>query len=412
MASSAPETPRRRLIVCEEALKDFNGHWYEYDKAVVEMNRAEGVEVTVLAHRELIPEIAREINAVPFFSHTNWDGLYYHPRAWRRYLGILRHNWRMWRAMSRYFRQQAGTVDLVFVPTVVIFHLLAWWFLAWRFGGGRKVKRIVLLIRNSATHYEADKEIQFSQSARILGAVLKAYQPWTKTGRVVFTTDSHRLADEYDQLAGLPMTVLPHPCSLVSPPAVKLSGAKAAGTFTLMSPGPARWEKGAHLLLEALKAPKLGQVRCRMQWPGPVFSPSGTEVKPNPGAANIEILGRPLSSEAYAALLAEADAVVLPYLREAYYARISGVAVEAMLMGIPLIYSQDTWVSSMVSEYGAGLGFPSGDIQALSECIWEMSQNPVKWKALAVEKRSAARAHFSPANFQSGLWGVTQTPAP
>ncbi len=398
---NAHPAPGRKLLICEEALKDFNGHWYEYNKAVVAMNRQDGNEVTVLGHRELTPEIADELNGVPYFEYTNWDGIYYHPRPWRRYLGILRHNWRVWRAMTRYIKRAPAPIDCVFVPTVVIFHLIAWWFLAWRFGG-KKVKRIVLLIRNSSGTYDEGNDIQLSKSARIFGFVLRKFQHWTDSGLVTFASDSHRLADEYRNLAGIEMTVLPHPCCLFSEKTGPAAQSNPDTGFTLVSPGPARWEKGTHLLLDAVAKVDSPDFNCKIQWPDAVFSPDGVELKPD--SPHCEFLKRPLSSEDYTALLAGADCIVLPYLREFYFARISGVAVEAMLMGIPIIYTEDTWVSDMVSQFGAGLGFPTGDVDALAKQISRIAADSAHWKAAAAEKIAAATAHFSQGNFQSGLW--------
>lgn len=400
--SKACEQPSRRLLICEEALRDFNGHWYEYNKAVVQMNQAADTEVTLLGHRELSQEIVEELSALPFFRKTNWDGIYYHPRGWRRYLGILLHNWRVYRAMSKFLRNEKEPYDCVFVPTVVIFHLLAWRFLAARFGG-RKMNRIVLLIRNSATTYDTGDEVVFSQSARILGFALRQYRRFTESGLVTFATDSHRLAEEYKQLADVKMSVLPHPCCLSDSSPADPAQSDADGTFTLVSPGPARWEKGVHLLLEAIEKVEEPEIRCRIQWPDKIYNPEGVELLPESDCC--EFLATPLTSEEYKALLARANCIVLPYLREAYFARISGVAVEAMLLGIPIIYTEDTWVADVVSEFGAGLGFPSGHVDALAERIRSIARDPAGWRKNAQARIESARTHFSSENFQNALWG-------
>ncbi|MEM7600056.1 MAG: hypothetical protein AAF357_01415 [Verrucomicrobiota bacterium] len=115
MSNIAPRT----LVVCEEALKDFSGHWFEYSRAVAEMNRAVGVDVKILAHTDVSSEVRQAIDAEPFFTHTNWDGIYYHSQAWRRYLGILKHNFRVYRAVSGYLNRISEPIDCIFAPTVV-----------------------------------------------------------------------------------------------------------------------------------------------------------------------------------------------------------------------------------------------------------------------------------------------------
>jgi len=407
MLNPENKSRQRRLLICEEALKDFNGHWYEYNKAVAEMNLAEGTQVTVLGHRELSPEIADELPAIPFFEQTNWDGIYYHRKAWRRYIGILIHNWRVYRAVSLYLRRESTPYDCAFAPTVVIFHLIAWWFIAHRFDGS-KVKRIVLLIRNSSTSYDTGDDITFSRSARILGFVLKRFHRFTKSGLVEFATDSHRLAAEYHKLAGIEMSVLPHPSCLAKAAPSLHSRPDSDSTFTLISPGPARWEKGIHILLDSMGYLSNESIECLIQWPDPVLSPEGEEVTTS--LKSCHLFRDPLSSEDYESFLEKADCIVLPYLREAYFARISGVAVEAMLLGIPVIYTNDTWIGDMVEKYGAGLGFPSGDAEVLASAIQSVAEAPAKWKSEAADRTGAARTYFSSETFQNLLWGNQRRP--
>ena len=49
-----------RLLVVEEALKDFVGHWYEYVRSVADLNRAAGVDVTVVSHAATTPARSEE----------------------------------------------------------------------------------------------------------------------------------------------------------------------------------------------------------------------------------------------------------------------------------------------------------------------------------------------------------------
>src|SRR5262245_12450901 len=89
----------RRLLIVEEGLRDYKGHWFEYVKSVAEVNKRAGVEVTVAAHRQIGRELASRICAHGVFAQTNWDGIYLKPQAWRRYIGIFQHNWRVYWAM-------------------------------------------------------------------------------------------------------------------------------------------------------------------------------------------------------------------------------------------------------------------------------------------------------------------------
>lgn len=65
--------------------------------------------------------------------------------------------------------------------------------------------------------------------------------------------------------------------------------------------------------------------------------------------AKVELLREPLSEDAYRRLILDADLVVLPYDARHYYARCSGVLVEALSAGIPVIASADCWMAAQLS---------------------------------------------------------------
>ncbi len=70
---------------------------------------------------------------------TSWDLGYNHPVPFVRYLGILHHNLRVAVWMIRHFKAQTEPYDVVLVPTVVLYHWLAWRFL-YALGKGRCFK--------------------------------------------------------------------------------------------------------------------------------------------------------------------------------------------------------------------------------------------------------------------------------
>ncbi len=405
--ASAP----RKLLICEEALKGHTGHWYEYNRAVCEMNRADGHHVSLLAHRDVQSSLVDELGAEPFFEHTNWDQIYNYPQAWRRYLGVLRHNRRVYREIDKYLRQSDG-FDCVFAPTVVIHHLIGWLFLA-RKHGGRKAKRIVLFIRNSATTYEnGSSEPVFKRSMQLLAWVLRQYQPLIDRGVVQLATDSHRLAEEYKRLAGVELVVFPHPCGTW--PLDRPRGpSRRSDRIVMASLGPARLEKGIEVLVRAIellaRRPAVPRLHFVIQWNQPVVSPDGNLLELDEDLlhgtpVSCDLIARSLDGHEYNSLLLDSDVLLLPYLRQAYFARISGVAVEAMLAGIPMIYTDDTWVADIAHQYGTGLGFENEDAVQLANAICDVAAGIEQFDVDARRRMSAAKSHFSAQNFQRSLW--------
>lgn len=407
------KTKQRRLLIVEEALKDYNGHWYEYDKSVAEMHWKVGTHVTIAAHQAASEQIVQELNALPLFKYTNWDGIYYSPVAVKRYLGILQHNWRVYRTLDK-FLNLSEPFNCIFVPTVIIYHLAAWLFLAKKYQN-KKFKRVVLFFRNNAGSYPNNSNRPvFKRSTYILKKILQGFQPFTQTGLVCLATDSNRLAAEYNILSGLDFTVFPSPriasCHHKNFDQKDRNTNKKAIVMSCL--GPPRLEKGIDLLQKAIlyllqEKPALN-VRFVIQWNREIFNLDGSKIERKPELEKSEkvlFLTADLSSEEYDQYMAQTDCMVLPYRRQSYYARISGIGVEAATAGIPLIFTQDTWMEDAVAQYGAGIGIENENALDLAEKICLMAACFSEYKAEAVEKANLAQAYHSSANFLNCLWG-------
>ena len=97
--------------------------------------------------------------------------------------------------------------------------------------------------------------------------------------------------------------------------------------------------------------------------------------------------------------------MVLPYRRSSYFARISGVAVEAVTGAIPVIATADTWISELVASDGAGIAVPDGDAAALAVAMSELARDYPRYRALATARKQQALAANSGAAFLNCLWG-------
>jgi glycosyltransferase involved in cell wall biosynthesis len=347
------------LLIVEEALKNRTGHWYEYNKAIIEEARSRGVQVTILAHREIDPVIRDELGATPFFPVTSWDQIYNYPQAWRRYLGILQHNFRISRLLWSHFRDCNRTYDVVLVPTVVLYHWLAWRLLV-ALGSGKWFRRVVLTIRNNAGVYEpASRSYRFGSSARVIAWLVGTFRHAVVDGRVQLATDSSALAKQYEQLCGVSIVTYPHPRPYSQwPIKSKLASGKEKVFVAL---GPPRYEKGSDLIVEAIHEILLAEpefpARFVLQWNTPVFTPEGVEITlpfyltSNP---KVQVLNESLSSADYQFYLEEADVLLLPYRKEQYHARLSGIAIECFQSGASCICVSDTWLEDCMIQIGSG----------------------------------------------------------
>ena len=403
----------RRLLVVEEALKDFVGHWYEYVRSVADLNRAAGVEVTVVAHVAATPALRDELDAWPLFPRSMWDGDYRRGSWFARKLGLPRHNWLVFIAMRRFVRDH-GPFDCLFAPTVVMHHIFGWRLL---FALERKrTGRMVLLVRNNVAQYRPGSPVpHFGASARLFGWGLRSLAGHIAAGRVVFATDSARLAEEYRQLCGIAPVVFPSPrvAQPVAAPAAAPQPYDSAAPLLFSCLGPARFEKGIDVLQAAiaqyLADPANPPARFAIQWPTPIEDGEGRPYPPDPALAasgKVDFITDQLDSNAYDAMLAATDCMVLPYRRSSYFARISGVAVEAVTGAIPVIATADTWTSELVASDGAGIAVPDGDGAALAAAMAELARDYPRYREMAVARQQQALDAHSGAAFLECLWGA------
>ena len=375
------------------------------------MNERAGVKVTIVAHRDAEDSVRRGLDVYPIFARTNWDDVYAHPKAWRRYVGIARHNWLVYLTMNR-FVQEHGPFDCLFAPTVVIYQLAGWRLLMARHGG-RAIKRMVLLFRNNAGSYSSGSSVpQFKRSTAILKWAIQSFAPYLRDGRVEFATDSGRLASEYDRLSGITPTVYPSP--RIAPPVIEGHRQRNPDkpiTFSCL--GPARFEKGIDVIQEAircyLQANADAHVRFVIQWNADILDEKGAVYQPDPALQadpRVHFIRRPMSSEEYDRAVADTDIMLLPYRRESYFARISGVAVEAVTAGIPVIYTEDTWCEELVTKSGAGIGVKNNDAAALCDAIGKAVRDFDRLRELAVAHAEKARQAHSGEAFLAKLWAL------
>ena len=402
-----------RLLIVEEALRNREGHWFEYNRATKAAVQGADVLVDMLGHRTMEPDVAEELNATPHFRFTVWDQIYNHPQAIRRYIGIGQHNFRLYKDLAAYLKT-AEFYDTVFAPTVVLHHLVGYRAIANRFAG-KKFRQLVLLVRNNIALYDSEGNRTFRRTARFWKWAIRRFQPLLANGRVRFVTDSERLADEYEDLTGIRFEVLPHPSLVglsVSADTDDGQSRDISRPVRVFLPGPARYEKGVVRLLEAAKSlatkPLDRSIEIVLQWREEFDLPDGNSIGPDDVAAyesgqvKFRVIREPLSSEDYLNELNNADLIILPYLREVYYARISGVAVEAMMLGKPLLYTSDTWVATVCQKFDVGISM-SDDVAGVSDAV---SAAVARLNVIETEARncqSGVSDFFSPAAFSVRL---------
>ncbi len=240
---------------------------------------------------------------------------------------------------------------------------------------------LLVVLRRMPAEMEADDAAPQPLPALLTGLAAR-FGP-----RLRLFADTGLLADDFSRLSGLPVRPVPLPI-VVPEPAPRTPGALPHIVFA----GGARLEKGYDLLPDAI-ASLAGRARFTIQ-SGPV----GAEADPLVQRAHRALQARQgrdlilveqaLDAPGYAALLASADLLLLPYDGPTYGARSSGILAEALAMGLPAIIPAGGWMEAAAGAGRAvtiaqGSGAP-GLARALSQAMQALPE-------LASASRSMAR---------------------
>ena len=166
----------------------------------------------------------------------------------------------------------------------------------------------------------------------------------------IFYTDSDQLTDQYDRMESVKFHTLPLPHTIPKP-ATRQKKNKLQITYL----GDARTEKGYQYLpqlvqdfwVDYVKNDKVSFViqsnyNIPDGEPAPVVAREQLHHFPSD---KVKLILESPSVEEYGKILEESDVIILPYDKTNYYARSSGILVEALCHGIPVLVPSGTWLS-------------------------------------------------------------------
>uniref|UniRef100_UPI0035B29C79 glycosyltransferase n=1 Tax=Phenylobacterium sp. TaxID=1871053 RepID=UPI0035B29C79 len=385
----------RRLFVVDPSLRDLVGHHFEYDAATLEGARALGVEAVVLGHRNADAEIAQALGVRPVFGFDIWgappgadDPVAAANAAFAQDL------------LAALPPHALGPDDTVFGHMITDRQLAGW--ADYAAGLRRNGPQLVLLLRYEAFRYEHPLALQaFARLSRLK----------RRGVRLRFASDSARLAHALGKLAGEPVEVLPIPHTTHLRPA---RAAPAQGRpLRVVSLGNARDEKGLLELFDAVRLQALRgdaadfayvlQVNNATAALQPAIDRFAAERHPN-----VALLSAPLDSADYYRLLSGADIVALPYWRDVYEARTSGVLLEAAGAGRPVVCTAGTWMSDQLATTGGGVVCDDRSPQGLAAALAQLRADFDHYAQAAFAAAEPWLRTHNPQSFAERLLGLAE----
>lgn len=259
----------------------------------------------------------------------------------------------------RQFRRDTATVfreigfaegDVVFLPTISAIEMMGLRLFAGKQPDSAKASWHLLFRRDLYRGREADyppQDAKISGLSQIYTAFLRAVP------RSYFYTDTDELTVQYNRLGAVPFHTVPIPHT--RPPA---SAGSHDGPLRVIYVGDARSEKGYQFLPDVVQdlwedLVVQGKLRFTLQSnynikygePAIVVARGRMEYFASQPGRPVELLKKPLTSQQYQELLLSGDINLLLYDRDNYYARSSGVLVESLAAGIPVVVPAGTWLA-------------------------------------------------------------------
>jgi glycosyltransferase involved in cell wall biosynthesis len=200
------------------------------------------------------------------------------------------------------------------------------------------------------------------------------------------------------------------------PSAIRYQTSGSAKPILVVAPGLARYEKGSDILQEAVKLvlkdePNDVPIRFVLQWSENFVLPNGSRCRPDAELKNdwrVEFSKDLLIGDEYLDFLRRADLIVLPYRSESYRARVSRVAIEAAMLGKPMIYNKGSWIKEVADLAGCGVEASEENAEALA-CALEMAMVDLeKLRSLAESGAERVRDFYNVASFRKLLCNIVE----
>ncbi len=405
-----------KLLIVDQSLRNCDGHYLEYDVSVAQAAAKLGSLPTIAANASFDRSLLREFRVNCHFSKAsdevyrsgaeNWarslisnlptkmrtpaiSAAYFARRAASGFLQASNSNSTetvFGRELSRLIEQEhLSTNDHVLIHTLNFRELHS---LVSELRSQTKLPIIHVVLRRDPTEPSARKN-SFSEIDRIFK---KLHCNSSLGCRMRFYADTESLSAVYNELTGGTVHVQCLPIPHCLPPLTEFRLGTRVSPFVATYLGNARTEKGFHLLPNALEYLRLshlasGRLRFVIQANGNLSLEEARIASARNrlatfGSDDVQLLLAPLSVVDFHQRIMEADLILLPYDVASYRRRSSGILVQALACGRPVVVPAGTWLSE-VSPAG---GFVTYDkLEDLGPAIATAIDNLSSLQAAAME---------------------------
>jgi len=381
----------QRCFILEPNLKKSYGHVVEFPFALQEYLEEVGTETFVICNKQIDKKLLSSLkNAYPFISEGCFDKLEDNGEKFSSDLSELNSRFQFTRDdlvvnLTSYTNQIYGISKFI--------------------NQNKKNKTTFCLWFHQL--YPPTKVFSETLSPgfrrNIVHGLSKAFKEINNFNTVrLFTTLSDALREEFEKLSQTRVYQLPLPYSNRS--AKKKSKRDNNKTFGFLGDG--RYEKGALLVLELMEQDTNPTNRYIVE---NIYPRGYSEIDLNKlnnlrkklfAKTNIKFIDEPLSSKEYKDTLSKIDVFLMPYHPRSYDKRVSGIFIEATMVGVPVIATDNTWMAKQIKKYQNGFVFDySSGVNGLSKAVQNIVSNYEMFRNNAILASQAYNQIHSPENF-------------
>ncbi len=386
--SRAAEQPLA-LVIDQDAL-DWSGHWMSYNDKLSAALTECGLTVKVICNRELAPDILQERpHFVPALCVHSWTvGFTFPPPE----DALTAAQAELETAIDGCL--EGGRRGLLYIYTGSIEHAdIVARILADRPHVQAEVN-LFWLAANRDQHSET-RLAHYRQTVRRLAGIPRLRLTVPTRGMQRVLTDG----------TGVVFDVAPHPSTAIvdrdfplAAENAELEGGLASATpsparYRVLFPGAPRDDKGFRLTLETAR--RLAEHE-RLD-PVIRYSPRPNDARPEHEAAvedlpsGVTVVRGVLDNNAFLRLFRESHVSVLAYDPAWFGKRTSGLVIDSVYHGLPVITTRGTWLGDFVTRFECGAAVEEASAERLVEALEEVTAN---YAEFAEKARSAAWAYF------------------
>lgn len=349
VATNRPHDPETLVILDPDARGEW-GHFLAYDRRLGQAAADRGLDFSIVGRTDLAqtskPDIARSL--INVFTRHSWDIGNKWPH--KKPANLTAFAFEIDEALQQLEQETPDSDILIFMycgavevvdllEHVLIYH--------------PRVRAVINLFWSY--NFDVENPAYREQWRPLLTRVL------SRPGPVQITHSTPQIAAEFKEAWNLDVPVLPHPSTtfsddVASDLAVRPAQARPSKARPrILFPVGARYEKGYMLAVEACAAlSETGEfdlcLRTRLEAADEKMCAAVAALDP----AKVTLEDRDFGEDDFVDWLASADVIVVPYLPEAFSNRTSGMLVDAMLLGVPVVVVKQTWLADEVTQTGAG----------------------------------------------------------